>query len=95
MLHVALQQIRRARGMTLEQVLRMERDLVRHCFAPHHLGKTGVNSETLEGIRALAIDKDHHPRWNPSTVEEVKPDMVEPFFNSPWPAQAHPLASLG
>jgi len=32
MLHVVLEQIRRARGMTLAQDLRMERDLVRHCF---------------------------------------------------------------
>jgi enoyl-CoA hydratase len=95
MLHVALQQIRRARELTLEDVLRMERDLVRHCFAPRHLGKADATSETLEGIRALAIDKDHQPRWSPPTVEEVTPAMVEPFFTSPWPAQAHPLASLG
>src|SRR2546427_4825742 len=32
MLHVVLEQIRRARGMTLAQDLRMERDMVRHCF---------------------------------------------------------------
>ncbi len=95
MLHVALKQIQLARSMTLEQDLRMERDLVRHCFAPYHLGKTGVTSETLEGIRALAIDKDHQPRWSPSTVEEVTDEMVAPFFSSPWPAQVHPLATLG
>jgi hypothetical protein len=32
MLHVVLEQIRRARGMTLAQDLRMERDMVRHSF---------------------------------------------------------------
>jgi hypothetical protein len=35
-----------------------------------------VTSETVEGIRALAVDKDHSPRWNPAGVEEVTPDMV-------------------
>lgn len=89
MLHVVLEQIRRARGMGLADELRMERGLVRHCF----FLRPG-RSETLEGIRALAIDKDHAPRWNPARIEDVTPAMVAPFFTSPWPAHAHPLAHL-
>ncbi|WP_414708463.1 enoyl-CoA hydratase/isomerase family protein [Ramlibacter sp.] len=89
MLHVVLEQVRRARGMGLADDLRMERDLVRHCF---HL-RPGA-SETVEGVRALAVDKDHAPRWNPARVEDVTPEMVEPFFSSPWPAHAHPLRGL-
>ena len=89
MLHVALEQVRRARTMSLADDLRMERDVVRHCF---HL-RPGA-SETLEGVRALAIDKDHSPRWNPARIEDVTPEMVEPFFRSPWPAHAHPLRGL-
>src|SRR6218665_1493666 len=79
----------RARGMGLADELRMERGLVRHCF----FLRPG-RSETLEGIRALAIDKDHAPRWNPARIEDVTPAMVAPFFTSPWPAHAHPLAHL-
>ncbi|MCE1191867.1 MAG: enoyl-CoA hydratase/isomerase family protein [Acidovorax sp.] len=89
MLHVVLEQIRRARGMGLADDLRMERDMVRHCF---YL-RPG-QSETVEGIRALAVDKDHAPKWNPARIEDVTPAMVAPFFVSPWPAHAHPLASL-
>lgn len=88
MLHVTLEQLRRARAMTLGQDLRMERDLVRHCF---HLRE---KSETLEGIRALAVDKDHAPQWDPVRIEDVTPAMVEAFFASPWPAHAHPLRDL-
>ncbi len=94
MLHVVLQQVRRARHMALADELRMERDLVRHCFSMRHLQRHGAATETVEGIRALAVDKDHAPRWNPQTVEDVTPAMVEPFFNSPWPAGAHPLRHL-
>jgi enoyl-CoA hydratase/carnithine racemase len=94
MLHVVLEQIRRARSMTLADDLRMERDMVRHCFHTHHLGRTGAASETVEGIRALAVDKDHTPKWNPARMEDVTPEMVEPFFASPWPAAAHPLQGL-
>jgi len=90
MMAVTLEQIRRARTMTLADDLRMERGLVRHCF---HL-RPGAASETLEGIRALVVDKDHAPRWNPSAIADVSPAMVAAYFASPWPAHAHPLRDL-
>lgn len=90
MLHVVLEQVRRARGMGLAEDLRMERDMVRRCF---HL-RPGVASETVEGIRALAVDKDHQPRWNPDRIEAVQAADVAAFFDSPWPAHAHPLRGL-
>lgn len=95
MLHVVLAQIRRARVMGLADDLRMERNMVRHCFQPMHLGRSPATSETVEGIRALAIDKDHAPRWNPARPDEVTPAMIEGFFESPWPEHAHPLRHLG
>lgn len=91
MLHVTLEHVRRARHMKLADDLRMERDMVRHCF---HL-RPGAAGETFEGIRALAVDKDHAPRWNPARIEDVTPEMVQAFFASPWPAHAHPLRFLG
>ena len=90
MMAVSLEQVRRARSMSLADDLRMERDLVRHCF---HL-RPGAASETVEGIRALAVDKDHAPKWNPARVEDVSRANVEAFFDSPWPAHAHPLRML-
>ena len=90
MMSVTLAQIRRARTMTLADDLRMERGLVRHCF---HL-RPGAAGETLEGIRALAVDKDHAPKWNPAAIADVTPAMVDAFFVSPWPAHAHPLRDL-
>ena len=89
MLYVVLEQIRRARQMDVATDLRMERDMVRHCFylRPGH-------SETLEGIRALAVDKDHAPQWQPARIEEVDEALWRAFFVSPWPAHSHPLAAL-
>jgi enoyl-CoA hydratase/carnithine racemase len=91
MLHVTLEHVRRARHMKLADDLRMERDMVRNCFQL----RPGAASETFEGIRALAIDKDHSPRWNPERIEDVTPVMVQAFFASPWPVHAHPLRGLG
>lgn len=90
MLHVVLAQIRKARGMTLADDLRMERDMVYQCF---HL-RPGVQSETVEGIRALAVDKDYKPQWKPARIEDVKPGMADEFFVSPWTVQTHPLRDL-
>ena len=90
MLHVSLEQIRRARSMSLADELRMERDMVYQCF--HRAG--GLPSDTVEGIRALAIDKDFSPKWMPARVENVTEDMVAPFFKSSWTPETHPLRSL-
>ena len=90
MLNVVLEQIRRARGMGLADDLRMERDMVHHCF---HL-RSVQDSDTVEGIRALAIDKDHSPQWKPARVEDVDAAEAARFFVSPWPADHHPLRHL-
>jgi enoyl-CoA hydratase/carnithine racemase len=90
MLHVTLEQIRRARQMTLADDLRMERDMVQHCF----YDRPGTASETVEGIRALAVDKDYTPAWNPPRIEDVKPGMADAFFVSPWKPEEHPLRGL-
>ncbi|MEZ2740735.1 enoyl-CoA hydratase/isomerase family protein [Comamonas jiangduensis] len=89
MLFVVLEQIRRARSMDVASDLRMERDMVRHCF---YL-RPG-QSETVEGIRALAVDKDHNPQWNPARIEDVPEALWRAFFVSPWPAHSHPLQAL-
>ena len=91
MLHVTLEQIRKARSMSLADNLRMERDMVYQCF---HLRPDAAASETVEGIRALAVDKDYSPVWNPARIEDVKPGMADEFFVSPWNAGTHPLRDL-
>ena len=90
MMCVTLEQIRRARHMPLADEFRMERNIVRQCFSL----RKGAASETVEGVRALVIDKDLQPRWSPPTVAEVTPAMVAAFFEPVWPAHAHPLRHL-
>lgn len=94
MLEVTLVQIRRGAGMTLADELRMERNMVRHCFNTRHLDRYMTATDTMEGIRALVIDKDRSPKWNPPRLEDVRPEMVAGFFEQPWPAHAHPLRDL-
>lgn len=85
MMCVTLEHIRRSAAQSMADCLRVERSMVRHCFA---LG------EVIEGVRALVVDKDNAPQWNPATLAEVTPDMIAGFFAPVWPPHAHPLRSL-
>ncbi len=71
--------------LDLADCLRLERTLVRRAFE---------GGEIIEGVRALVIDKDNAPRWNPARIEDVTAEMVARFFESAWPAYAHPLRFL-
>jgi enoyl-CoA hydratase/carnithine racemase len=85
MMCVTRELLLRGAGLDVADCLRMERTVVRHNFE---------HGEVLEGVRALVIDKDNAPRWNPAAIEHVTGDMVERFFAPVWPASAHPLRHL-
>lgn len=38
------------------------------------------HNDFLEGVRALLIDKDNAPRWNPPTPEGVTDEMIDAIF---------------
>lgn len=85
MMCVALEQVRRARAYSVTEELQAELGMMRHVFD----GGDGV-----EGIRALAIDKDHRPAWRHAGIDAVSREDVARFFISPWSAVAHPLRGL-
>ena len=81
---------RSARADTLE-LLRQGRELsLADCFALElHLdAQWFAKGDIMEGVRALIIDKDKNPRWNPPTLEEVSPARVTEFFAGFEPGQA-------
>jgi enoyl-CoA hydratase/carnithine racemase len=85
MMSVTREMLVRAVGLGVADCLRMERSLVRRNFD---------HGEVLEGVRALVIDKDNAPVWNPAALDDVTVEMVEAFFAPVWPAHAHPLREL-
>ena len=36
--------------------------------------------DLIEGVRALLIDKDKSPRWNPPTLQALDAEHVASFF---------------
>lgn len=85
MMCVTHELVRRGAALDVADCLRMERTLVRHNFE---------HGEVLEGVRALVIDKDNAPQWNPPAMDQVTEAMVQRFFEPVWPDWAHPLRHL-
>jgi enoyl-CoA hydratase/carnithine racemase len=75
---------RRAANLSLAEVFRMEYIAALHCAA---------RPDFAEGIRALLIDKDGKPQWQPASLQQVSAAWLEGFFAEPaW--AVHPLKDL-
>ncbi|HTD73237.1 MAG TPA: enoyl-CoA hydratase/isomerase family protein [Steroidobacteraceae bacterium] len=85
MLSVTLRQLQRGARSSLADCFRMELGMAAHSFE---------QGDFLEGVRAVLIDKDNSPRWQPNRIEDVTEAMIEAFFRERWSAAAHPLANL-
>jgi enoyl-CoA hydratase/carnithine racemase len=69
---VTLDMLRRGRHLTLEQCFALELHLDRQWFA---------RGDLIEGVRALLIDKDKTPCWNPPTLQGLHAAHVDSFFH--------------
>lgn len=81
---LAYEMQRRARNASLADVFRLEYQAALGCCAHH---------DFIEGIRALLVDRDRKPRWDPKTLAEVAPAWIEAHL-VPRHTGAHPLAEL-
>ncbi|CAN4075486.1 unnamed protein product [Withania somnifera] len=73
-LKVTLRSIREGRKQTLSECLKKEFRITINTL------RTRVSGDVYEGIRALTIDKDNSPKWDPPTLEEVEDERVNLVF---------------
>lgn len=64
-------QLRRGRKLSLRDCMRLEWRMCNHVAHGH---------DFYEGVRAVIIDKDHHPKWQPATLEDVSDAEIEAYF---------------
>jgi len=68
---IALRQIALGAALDFDDCMRMEYRLSQHLMAGH---------DFFEGVRAVVIDKDQSPQWQPARLGQVSDDAVEEYF---------------
>jgi len=74
-----------AKQMDLADVFRQEWLIATQC---------ALHPDFAEGVRALLIDKDQSPSWQPALLADVSPEWLEGHYEMPEGLDAHPLADL-
>lgn len=69
-LKVTLEQLRRGQGLSIDAAFAQEFVLTQHFMAA---------PDFFEGVRALLVDKDKNPRWQPDSLDKVGP--VTAYFD--------------
>jgi len=54
-----------------------------------------IHPDFAEGVRALLVDKDQSPKWQPATLEDVTDEWVDGYFTPLWTKENHVLKNLG
>ena len=70
-LKLALAQVRRGKGWDFETCMQAEFRIVSRVIRGH---------DFYEGVRAVIVDKDNKPRWQPATLDGVPASEVERHF---------------
>ncbi len=76
-LKIVLEQIHRGAKLEFASCMQMEYGLVKHFLAGHDL---------YEGIRAVLVDKDQNPHWNPAKLSDVSNEIINIYFEPIEPA---------
>lgn len=64
-------QLRRGRSLSLRDCMRLEWRICNHVALGH---------DFYEGVRAVILDKDHKPKWQPARLEDVSDAEIEKYF---------------
>ncbi len=78
------EQLKRAENKNLKEVLQMDLVMALHCV---------YKSDFLEGVRALLVEKDNSPKWNPSSFDQIKDSAIQEYFTPDF-GWTNPLKGL-
>ncbi len=70
-LSLAFEQMRRGASLTVPEAIRTEYRLVTRIMRGH---------DFYEGVRAVLVDKDNRPAWQPATLDTVDPEAIRAAF---------------
>ncbi|XP_076455950.1 3-hydroxyisobutyryl-CoA hydrolase, mitochondrial-like isoform X2 [Babylonia areolata] len=71
-LKVTLKQLQTGETLSLAEVLQMEYRLSQRCLE---------DNDFFEGVRAVLVDKDQNPKWQPDRLEGVTAEKLDHYFS--------------
>ncbi len=83
--HIIFRQLCQGKNLSLEEVFRSELNLSCQCC---------IHPDFAEGVRALLVDKDQSPRWQPAMLKDLTQEWVDSYFTPLWSDEQHPLKEL-
>ena len=75
-LKITLLQLQKAKDLSLAECLKMDFALVNHFMTASHF---------YEGVRALLVDKDKNPLWEPASLELISESQCQDYFEVTQP----------
>ncbi|NP_001233074.1 uncharacterized protein LOC100165582 [Acyrthosiphon pisum] len=73
-LKITRKEILKGKNLSLDECLLMEHRLA------YRSTEAKYSTDFYEGVRALLIDKDRNPKWCPASLEEVKDEIIDKYF---------------
>lgn len=70
---LSFRQLREGRALSFDDCMTMEYRLSQACMA---------GQDFYEGIRAVLVDKDHDPKWNPASLKDVTDESIDAAFQA-------------
>ncbi|KLK94847.1 3-hydroxyisobutyryl-CoA hydrolase [Microvirga vignae] len=73
---IAFEQVRRGASLDFEEAMKTEFRIV---------SRIGDGKDFFEGVRAVLLDKDNQPRWEPASLDSVKRETIDHHFGNLGP----------
>ncbi|GAA5107025.1 enoyl-CoA hydratase/isomerase family protein [Bartonella jaculi] len=70
-LRVIWKQMKQSPSQTLEECMKVENRIAYHMLNSH---------DFREGVRAILIDKDKTPKWQPDKLSDITDEMIDAYF---------------
>ncbi|WP_246541379.1 enoyl-CoA hydratase/isomerase family protein [Roseibium polysiphoniae] len=72
--HLAFEQMRRGASLDFNGCMKLEYRIVSQVLQGH---------DFFEGVRAVLVDKDHAPKWQPDQLDQVDSADLQAYFEEP------------